>query len=144
MRRAGLLLLVLAFAGGLGGATACATARHHAVQIDAAFAQAVFAVDDTQRELCRTAVLTADACAASSPKILQALEHVRALTLAIQATPKDGTVPITLPNLLADLVAIQQIVEPFKTTTAAPLAAKVSEALVKAAAVLTAIAGGVS
>ena len=143
MRRAGLLLVIFSLSAVVGWGIGCATARHRAVIIDAAFAQAVFAVDDTQRELCRTAVLTTEACAASSPKILQALEHVRALTSALQATPKDGTVPVTLPNLLEDLVAIQQIVEPFKTTTAAPLAAKVSEALVKAAAVLTAIAGGV-
>lgn len=123
---------------------ACASTRHVLVQVDATFAQAVFAVDDAEFQACaaRVAPFTAEVCAAANPKIKQALVDVKAVTAALQATPKSGVVPKDLPSLIQNLNDVQGILLPLSQSVAkSDVTTKVQSALAKATAVLTAVAG---
>lgn len=124
------LLLVLPIAG-------CAHARHLAVVADASFAQAVFALDDAELQACSQQVLTQAQCDAAGPKIRQALVDVKAVTQAIQATPKNVAVPKALPDLLADLTQVQAVLGPAgQIPQAVPVLGKVQSAIDQAIAIL--------
>lgn len=103
---------------------ACAHARHVAVVADATFARAVFAVDDAETKACQSGALSPATCALANPRIVAALQDVKALTLALQATPKNVAVPKNLPDLLADLTATQNIIGPIAGAPNAPAAAQ--------------------
>lgn len=139
MKRLVLALVVLVSLSG------CAKARHVAVVADASFAAAVFAVDDAQFEACKTHVapFSVEVCASTGPKIKAALVDVKAVTAALQATPKDGQVPKNLPDLMKALTDVQAILSPLSPSLVkADVAAKVQSALTRAIAVLTLFTGG--
>ena len=121
----------------------CGKARHVAVQADAVFAQAVFALDDLEFEACLVGALSAAQCAQTNPIIKRALLEVRAITAALQATPSAVSVPADLPTLIADLAAVQRIVAAAGTSpTVMALADQTDTALGKAADLLKAFTGG--
>lgn len=135
-----LLVLVLVASG-------CAHARHVAVIADVSFAQAVFAVDDAETSACASKALAADICAAANPKIIAALQDVRAVTLALQKTPKNVAVPKNLPDLLSDLTGVQAIIAPLSNVQGAPPAVqnvgqKIAAALTQTIAVVRTFTGG--
>lgn len=141
MKRLTFTFLVVA-ALGAGLAVGCAKARHVAVQVDATVATAVFAVDDAELALCQNHVLTPAQCDDFNPKIKAALQDVKAVTTAIQATPTNGTVPTSLPQLLQTLRTIQAIsiaLPPSDATSG--LVQRVNTALDAAIALLSKIAG---
>lgn len=135
------LIVVLALTVSCVG---CAKARHVAVLADATFAQAVFAVDDAEFKACETHVapFTVEVCAAANPKIKQALQDVKAVTLAIQASPSNGSVPKDLPSLLASLTDIQAILSPLSPSLIKDeIASKIQYAIRLAVAVLNSFVG---
>lgn len=125
----------------------CAHARHIAVVADGAFARAVFAVDDAENAACQSHQLSSDACAAANPKIVAALQDVRAVSLALQQTPKNVAVPKNLPDLLADLTSVQAIIAPIASVPNAPpavqsLGANIAAAITQTIAVVRTFTGG--
>lgn len=127
--------------------TGCAHARHVAVVADVAFAQAVFAVDDAETAACQSHVMSEAACTAANPSIIKALQDVKAVTLALQATPKNVAVPKNLPDLLTDLTTAQAIVAPLANAPSAPaqvqtLGAKIQAAILQTIAVVKTFTGG--
>lgn len=127
---------------GLLTASACGSARHPAVVVDATIAQLVFAVDDAELKVCQTGVLSVTQCTALNPKIKQALIDVKALTETIQKTPKTVAVPVNLPNLLSALTEVQAILVPSgQVPEVAALSQQVSAALAKVIALLRQFAG---
>lgn len=123
---------------------ACAGTRHVAVVADATFANAVFALDDAEFTACQMKRLTEAQCAALNPVIKRALEHVKAVTAALQATPKDGALPKDLPDLLQDLSDVRAALQPLAAVDGAlgDLAAKAGIANNRAIALLKTLAGG--
>lgn len=124
--------------------SACAGARHVFVQADAAFVLAVAAADDAEFKACEThiAPFTPEVCAAANPKFKQALLDAQAVTAALQATPKNGVIPKDLPSLLANLTAAQAILVPLSPSLVkTDVGNKIQLALMKATAILTALAG---
>ncbi len=101
-------LLVLALL-----ASGCsAKARHVAVVADQTIAEVVFALDDAEFLACHQQhVLSAEQCGRLDPLIKKALLDVKALTTALQATPKDGPIPTTLPALLKDLNDLGAVID---------------------------------
>jgi len=87
----------------------CATAHHAAVVVDATLASTVFAVDDAELTACQMHVLTDAKCAELNTPIKKALQDVKALTAALQATPNVGTVPASLSAVLQDLQTVDTI-----------------------------------
>lgn len=127
--------------------SSCAHARHIAVVADATFATAVFSIDDTETQACAAQILTPAACAAAGPKILAALQDVKAVTLALQATPNNVAVPKNLPDLLTDLTSVQAILGPVVSAPNAPsslttLAAQIQSAITQTIAVVKLFSGG--
>lgn len=120
----------------------CAHARHVAVVADASFATAIFALDDAELQACQQHVLTQAQCDAANPKIKQALIDVRAVSLALQATPKNVAVPKSLPDLLTDLTQVQAILAPSAALggQAALAASKAQTALDQAIAIVRLVA----
>lgn len=138
-------LPVVILAAVLGfGSVGCASARHVAVVADATFAQAVFAVDDAEFKACQTNVapFTPAVCDDLNPKIKQALLDVKAVTAAIQASPKNGSLPKDMPSLLTNLTAVQAIISPLAPSFIKDdIANKIGYALRLAIAVLNGFAG---
>lgn len=124
--------------------SACAgSARHIAVVADQTIAQSVFAIDDAEFEACKAKVLSEAKCAQLNPIIKQALLDVKALTAAIQQTPKDAPLPKSLPALLTSLNQINDVVAALGDGPQfAGLSAKVRAANQKVIALLTQFAGG--
>lgn len=123
-------------------AGACAHARHIAVQVDATVSTAIFAVDDAEFAACQAHVITQAQCDALNPKIKAALVDVKAVTAALQATPKTGTVPKTLPDLILTLRSVQAIALALPPSPATDgITSKVNTALDAAIALLSKIAG---
>lgn len=123
---------------------ACAGARHIAVVADATFAASVFALDDAAFTACQTNRLSPERCQQIKPLMVGAVEHVKAVTAAIQATPKDTQVPKNLPDLLQDLADMRAILLPLAATdgTLGDLAAKAGIANNRALAFLKTVTGG--
>ena len=94
-----LVLVALVLGGTL--VAGCASAHQTAIVIDQSFATAVFNLDDAEYQACQTGTLTVAQCAALNGPITKALEDVKAVSLAIKATPTG--VPHSLPVLLIDL-----------------------------------------
>lgn len=135
-------VVLLAAMLGSSSSVACVKARHMAVVADATFAQAVFAVDDAEFKACETHVLTVDECAAANPKIKQALVDVKAATAAIQAAPKNGTMPTSLPSLAVSLTDLQSILGPLAPNPIrADLLNKIQFALRLSVALINSFAG---
>lgn len=127
---------------------ACGAQRHIAVQVDAAFATAVFAASDAAMEACKTMVFTPEQCAVGGSvnrNAQQALLDVKAVTTALQDS-KDSTVPKNLPDLLVSLTNLQKIVGDLAPTipTKNDLATKIIAAINQAIAVLKAYTGATS
>jgi hypothetical protein len=132
------LAVLLAFMLGAG----CAKARHLAVQVDYTVASAVAAVDDAEFAACAAKAISQAQCDALNPKIKAALLDVKAVTAAIQATPKSGTVPKTLPDLIQTLRSVQAIALALPASDATSgVTSKVNIALDAAIALLSKIAG---
>jgi len=147
MKFAARLMVVFLFSFVVGaGITSCAKARHIAVLGDVAFSQAVFALDDAELAACQNKTLTPAQCDALNPPIKQALIDVKAVTAAIQAAPKSGVVPLSLPELMKDLTGVQAVLASFGAADGhlMDLVAKANAALNQAIALLRAIAGGQS
>lgn len=140
---AALVVLLTFLALGLTTA-ACAKPRHIAVAADVTLSSVVFALDDAQWQACHeTHVISAEACIPLDAAVKKALLDVKALTAAIQATPKDGQVPVSLPALLADLAAVRKIVDALGTGPAfVGLSTKVNAANDTVVGLLTKFAGG--
>jgi hypothetical protein len=120
----------------------CAKARHVAVQVDATVATAIFAVDDAEFAACQAHTLSQAQCDALNPKIKAALEDVKAVTAALQATPNSGTVPKTLPQLVQTLRSVQAIALALPASdVTAGLITRINTALDAAIALLSKIAG---
>lgn len=136
-----LIVVTLFLALGVAG---CAKARHVAVLGDVAFSQAVFALDDAELAACQNHTLRPQQCDELNPKIRQALIDVKAVTAAIQASPKSGVVPTSLPDLLKDLTDAQAVIAPLAAAGGplADLGQKSTNAINQAIALLRAIAGG--
>jgi hypothetical protein len=137
------VLLAIALAG--AAAASCGgKVRHVAVVADASIAQVVFALDDAEYEAChQNHVLSADQCAKLDPVIKKALLDMKALTLALQATPKDGPLPATLPALLKDLNDIGAVIDSLGAgPTFSALASKARQANASVLGLLTQFAGG--
>ena len=115
--------------------SACAHARHAAVVVDLAFVQSVTALDDAELQACTQGILNPQQCADANPKIRRALEDARAVTAAVQATPKNVAVPKNLPDLLADLTEVQNIIGT-SGLPAGPVLAKAQAAINQALALL--------
>lgn len=98
----------------------CATVRHVAVIADASFAQAIFAVSNAEYEGCsmHTPPFTVDVCAQADPPIKAALLDLDAVTTALQAMPKNGSLPKNLPALVKDLTTLQSIAGTFNASPA--------------------------
>ncbi len=120
---------------------ACSTAtRQYAIVADQAFAITVFALDDAEYTACQQRVMTPFQCASLNGPIKQALEDVKAVTLAIKATPV-GTVPASLPQLLKDLDDVQHVILALQVV-APEIASKAAAANTAAISLLTQLAGG--
>lgn len=125
-------------------AVACASAHRTAILVDQSFAAAVFALDDAEWAVY-TACRPEPACEARhvklNPPIKQALLDVKAVTLAIKATP-DG-VPTSLPALLTDLLAAEAAIDALPASSAhITLSEKARAALNQAIELLRALTGG--
>ncbi len=117
-----LLSLLLCLSG-------CASAHHVAVVVDATLAQTVFSVDDAELAACQAHVLTDAKCAELNVPIKKALQDVKALTAALQATPSVGIVPASLSAVLSDLQLVNTILTALaQGPDIAPLVAKVQAA----------------
>lgn len=124
MRRLMFLLCLTIFLFG------CGAARHVAVQVDATFAQSVFALDDAARMACESKVLTQAQCDAANPKIVQALADVKAVSAGLLASPKAVSVPKNLPDLLQNLTDAQRILGSFQgSSVPADVANKLVQAI---------------
>jgi hypothetical protein len=136
--------ILLALALGAASSACAGTARHVAVVADASIAQAVFALDDAEYAACHQQhVLSAEQCAKLDPIIKKALVDVKALTAALQAAPKDGQLPSTLPALLKDLNDIGAVIDALGAgPTFSGLAAKARQANATILGLLTQFAGG--
>lgn len=133
------LLIVCALALGV---TSCAKARHVAVVTDQTLAAAIFAVDDAEYAACQAHVIAADKCAALNTPIKKALQDVKALTAALQATPANGKVPTSLPDLLQDLLDVSNVMNSLRQgPDLKPLVDKVQAAETKAVNQLAALTG---
>lgn len=131
------LLLALTL---IGLAPGCAASvRQYVIVADQAFAATVFALDDAEYAACQRQVLTAAQCQALNGPIRKALEDVKAVTLAIKATPK-GTIPTSLPRLLQDLDDVQNVIRAFQVV-APELATQAAAANTAAIRLLTQLAG---
>ena len=137
---AGLLVgVVLVATAGCSGST-----RHIAVGVDYAFARAVFAFDDAEFVACQANTLTAEQCARLNPMIRDALVSVKAATLALKALPKDGQIPLALPDLLQSLTHLGQVVDALSglgNPQISALAEKLHTAIDEALAVIRAFSG---
>lgn len=124
-------------------AAACATVQQLAIKADMAYSTAVFALDDAEFAACHPVPappLTTDLCGPLDVKVVQALQDVKAVTVAIQTFPT--TVPTSLPALLSDLNSVQiSLVGLEQNPLIMSLAAKTADANAKAIALLTQIAG---
>lgn len=127
-----LLALALVVAGG------CASARQIAIVADQSFATAVFALDDAAFQACQSKALADTQCAALNGPIKKALEDVKAVSLAIKASPTG--IPATLPTLLKDLQAVQDAIREAGPILPS-LGAHASDANQKAIALLTQLLG---
>lgn len=132
---------------GLGlSSAACASARHAAVVADATVAQVVFAVDDaewTVYQACRPAPTCEARHAKLNPPIKKALQDVKGVTAALQATPSAGAPPTSLVDLFADLQTVNTVLDALGTAPdLAPLVAKVRAAQSSAIDALSHFAGG--
>src|SRR4051812_5646865 len=137
-------LLTIAAVYAISLAAACGTKSYHAaVVVDQTLAQAVFAVDDAQWKACHELhTAPADLCARLDPAVKTALLDVKALTAALQATPKDAPLPKSLPALLQSLSTVRGIVDALGTgPTFSSLAAKVNTANNAAVALLSQFVG---
>lgn len=114
----------------------CGQTRHVATQVDAGIAGVVFAVDDAATSLCKSGVLNKAQCDRLNAPMVNALKDVRALTVAIQDMPKNGAVPHSLPDLIADLNGVQSVVNDLG---AGPTFKPVSDALLAAENSVTAL-----
>lgn len=121
------------------GLSACASAHKVAIVADQSFATAVFALDDAEFQACQAHVLTTAQCGQLNGPIKQALTDVKAVSLAIKATPTG--VPASLPALLKDLQAVQDAIRA-ATPILPSLAGQASDANQKAIALLTQLLGG--
>jgi hypothetical protein len=125
----------------------CAHARHLGVMADASFSAAVFAIDDAETAACQQHVLSPETCAQADARIAAALQDVKAVTLALQATPKNVAVPKNIPDLLTDLTSLQGIVAPLANAPSAPvqvqtLGQQITVALSQTIAVVRTFTGG--
>lgn len=119
---------------------ACATVRQVAIVADQTFAAAVFALDDAEYAACQSHVLSEAQCAALNAPIKQALVDVKAVTLAIKASPTSG-VPTSLPALLKDLGDVQAVIAALGPVLP-DISVKASAANLKAIDLLTQLMGG--
>lgn len=103
-------LIAIALAG-LLTVEACGSTRHVAVVANATTATAVFLVDDTERAACKvhTPPFTEQVCAELDPVLISMLRNGRRATMALQATPSDGRIPKSLPELQKDLKTLQTL-----------------------------------
>lgn len=136
------LTFLVSVALAAGATVGCAKARHVAVQIDSTVSTVVFALDDAELAACQTHALTQEQCDRLGPMIVSALKDVKTATAAIQAVPKNGQVPQSLPALIQTLRSVQMIalaLPPSQVTDG--LVAKTNTALDAAIALLSKIAG---
>jgi len=127
--------------------TECGAARHVAVQVDAAFATAVFAASDAAMTACQQRVFTVEQCnvgGSVNRNAQQALIDVKAVTQALQDAPKDGGIPKNLPDLLTALTNLQVLVGDLAPTIPAKqdLTAKILAAIGQAIRVVKAFTTG--
>lgn len=122
----------------------CAKAQHITVQADYAFAKSVFAFDDAELALCTEGTLTAEQCATLNPVVKQLLLDVKAVTLALQAAPKDLKVPTSLSDLLSHMTDVQRLLMPLARAGGklGDLALKLDTAISQAIKVIDVFAGG--
>ena len=133
-----LSVVVLAlFLGALGLSVAsCAKTRHLAVGADVVISQAVWALDDAELAAWQAHVVSDQQHALMNPKIRHALEDVHAISAAIKASPKTGTIPATLPDLMQDLSDTLSVLQPLEGTEIDALVRKAQAALNAAIAFL--------
>lgn len=124
----------------------CGKARHIGVQADFAYSTILFAIDDAQIHACNPAPapgLSEALCSRLNAAIKHGLDDGKALTQALQASPRDGVVPQNLADVLADLNNFSQILNEAKASPSfGGIAEKVAEANAKLIALLKQLAGG--
>lgn len=138
-KRFAVLILALSL---FGLSSACGGLRHTLVTANKVPYVTIAAIDDAQFPLCHP-VSQGAWCDATDPLIKKALVDERAVAAAIQSMPKNGGVPTSLVDLIADLVSLNNILTPLQTVggPVGTVAQKVTAALSQSSAQLSSLLG---
>lgn len=118
---------------------ACATTQKLLITVDKSVAVAVYAVDDAEWNAYNSHEIDVTEHAILNAKIVKALDDVGRVTDALEVAPT--TVPKNLPELLTDLVELQNATNSLNPVVPT-LSSKIGNALSSAIQLLNKLVGG--